>query len=257
MSDKKVLTKEIAEQFFADEDSVDLSEFTAIEDEAAEVLASSNQHICLEELTECSPRASILLSCSPNVEMPPADSLCMFKAMGRPVSDVFLHLAVLKLIGDELASELENASSLFFELERHEEADQFECAAQKYRVVVSLRNSSWRLTKEIAEAWTELDDNHCDGVLDLVHQIEEGALQPIIGVDRELEFSGIGSLPDETATELGQHSETVTLWGLRNISDSAAEGLSACKGDLRLDLDNLPGSAAAILSKHPSFADED
>ena len=39
MSDEKVLTKEIAEQFLADEDSVDLSEFTAIEDEAAEVAA--------------------------------------------------------------------------------------------------------------------------------------------------------------------------------------------------------------------------
>ena len=34
MSDEKVLTKEIAEQFLADEDSVDLSEFTTIEDAA-------------------------------------------------------------------------------------------------------------------------------------------------------------------------------------------------------------------------------
>ena len=32
VSDEKVLTKEIAEQFLADEDSVDLGEFTAIED---------------------------------------------------------------------------------------------------------------------------------------------------------------------------------------------------------------------------------
>ena len=38
MSDEKVLTKEIAEQFLADEDSVDLSEFTAIEDDAAKRL---------------------------------------------------------------------------------------------------------------------------------------------------------------------------------------------------------------------------
>lgn len=40
MSEEKVLTKEIAEQFLADEDSVDLSEFTAIEDDAAELLGS-------------------------------------------------------------------------------------------------------------------------------------------------------------------------------------------------------------------------
>ena len=38
MSDEKVLTKEIAQQFLADEASVDLEEFTAIEDDAAEVL---------------------------------------------------------------------------------------------------------------------------------------------------------------------------------------------------------------------------
>ena len=38
MSDENVLTKEIAEQCLADEDSVDLSEFTAIEDEAAEII---------------------------------------------------------------------------------------------------------------------------------------------------------------------------------------------------------------------------
>ena len=34
MSDEKVLTKEIAEQFLADGDSVDLAGFTAIEDDA-------------------------------------------------------------------------------------------------------------------------------------------------------------------------------------------------------------------------------
>ena len=37
MSDKSVLTKEIAEQCLANEYSVDLSEFTAIEDGGAEV----------------------------------------------------------------------------------------------------------------------------------------------------------------------------------------------------------------------------
>ena len=44
MSDEKVLTKEIAEQFIADEDSVDLSEFTAIEDDAAEVIGKLSVH---------------------------------------------------------------------------------------------------------------------------------------------------------------------------------------------------------------------
>ena len=36
MSEEKVLTREIAERFLADEDSVNLSEFAAIEDDATE-----------------------------------------------------------------------------------------------------------------------------------------------------------------------------------------------------------------------------
>ena len=39
MSDEKVLTKEIAEQFLADKDSVDLGEFTELSDAAAESLS--------------------------------------------------------------------------------------------------------------------------------------------------------------------------------------------------------------------------
>ena len=39
MSDEKVLTKEIAEQFLSDEDFVDLDDFTTIEDAAAESLS--------------------------------------------------------------------------------------------------------------------------------------------------------------------------------------------------------------------------
>ena len=41
MSDENVLTKEIAEQFADDEDAVDLTEFTVIEDAAA---ASLGKH---------------------------------------------------------------------------------------------------------------------------------------------------------------------------------------------------------------------
>ena len=62
MSDEEVLTKEIAEQFLADEDSVDLSEFTAIEDDAAEVLSKHKDGLCLDGLTSLSDKAAISLS---------------------------------------------------------------------------------------------------------------------------------------------------------------------------------------------------
>jgi hypothetical protein len=59
----KVLTKEIAEQFLADEDSVDLSEFTAIEDDAAERLSELEVfRLHLDGLTSLSDAAAESLS---------------------------------------------------------------------------------------------------------------------------------------------------------------------------------------------------
>ena len=43
MSDENVLTKEIAEQFLADEDSLDLGEFTTIDDEVARASANARE----------------------------------------------------------------------------------------------------------------------------------------------------------------------------------------------------------------------
>jgi hypothetical protein len=62
MSDEKVLTKEIAEQFIADEDSVDLSEFTAIDDDAAESLSKNKGSLDLNGLTSLSDAAAESLS---------------------------------------------------------------------------------------------------------------------------------------------------------------------------------------------------
>ena len=57
-ADKTLLTKEIAEQFLADPDSVDLSEFTAIEDEAAEVLSGYEESLYLSGVTILSDAAA-------------------------------------------------------------------------------------------------------------------------------------------------------------------------------------------------------
>ena len=55
----KVLTKAIAEQFLEDPESVDLSEFTAIEDEAAEILCRTEEtELILSGLTRLSDAAA-------------------------------------------------------------------------------------------------------------------------------------------------------------------------------------------------------
>ena len=62
MSDEKVLTKEIAEQFLADEDSVDLSEFTAIEDDAAASVSKHKGDLNFGGLKSLSDAAALSLS---------------------------------------------------------------------------------------------------------------------------------------------------------------------------------------------------
>ena len=58
----KVLTREIAERFLEDEDSVDLEEFTAIEDVAAESLSKHEGDLDLDGLTSLSDAAAESLS---------------------------------------------------------------------------------------------------------------------------------------------------------------------------------------------------
>jgi hypothetical protein len=53
------------------------------------------------------------------------------------------------------------------------------------------------------------------------------------------------------------HEGSISFESITGLSDAAAETLSKHKGELYIDLDELPDSAAAILRKHPSFADED
>jgi hypothetical protein len=90
MSDEKVLTKEIAEQFVADEDSVEMEEFTAIEDDAAVILAthegspSRGSYLYLSGLTELSDAA--------------AESLCKYEG--------FLSLSGLESLSDAVAESL-------------------------------------------------------------------------------------------------------------------------------------------------------
>ena len=67
MRDEKVLTREIAEEFLADADSVDLSEFTAIEDAAAESLSKYEGELNLRGLTELSDAAAGHLAKHPNL----------------------------------------------------------------------------------------------------------------------------------------------------------------------------------------------
>jgi len=59
MTEENILTKEIAEQFLEDEDSVDLEEFTSIEDDAAETLGEGSASLTANGLFQERPRLSL------------------------------------------------------------------------------------------------------------------------------------------------------------------------------------------------------
>lgn len=69
MADEQFLTKEIAENFLNDPDSVDLAAFIAVDDAAAEVLARYTKSLCLNNLESLSEEAArALASHSPSDE---------------------------------------------------------------------------------------------------------------------------------------------------------------------------------------------
>ena len=59
---EKRLTRQIAEQFLADDESVDLSEFTEVDDDAAESLSKHEGGLSLDGLTSLSDAAAESLS---------------------------------------------------------------------------------------------------------------------------------------------------------------------------------------------------
>jgi len=112
-----------------------------------------------------------------------------------------------------------------------------------------------RLTKEIAEQLLA-DDEFMD--LSEFTELDDEAAEVLSKYDEvSLELNGLTSLLDAAAESLSnKHRGTLYLSGLTELSDAAAESLSKCKGNLWLDLDALPESAAEILRQHPNFQDE-
>jgi len=73
----------------------------------------------------------------------------------------------------------------------------------------------------------------------------------------ELLLPDVMQLSDIAADKLSKHEGCLQLTSLTELSDAAAKALLEHNGTLYLELDNLPESAAAILRKHPSFADDE
>ena len=91
----------------------------------------------------------------------------------------------------------------------------------------------------------------------LMNVLTKEIAEQFLANESSVAISEFTAIEDAAAESLSKHKYSLSLDGLTSLSDAAAESLCGYGGRLNIDLDELPESAADILSKHPSFADED
>jgi len=209
MSDEKVLTKEVAEEFLADTESVDLSEYTMIEDVAAESLSKHDGGLYLNGLTS--------LSDGPG-------HIALAESLSK--SEGFLNLEGLKKLSDAAAESLSKHEG---DLDLDGLGELSDAAAE------SLSKHAGDLD---LDGLTELSDAAAESL-----SKHAGDLY-LNGLRRLSDSPGHIAL----AVRLSKHKGgRLGLNGLTELSDAAAEGLNRHGGKLIVILSHLPESAAKIL----------
>ena len=224
----KVLTKAIAEQFLEDPESVDLSEFTAIEDEAAEILCRTEEtELILSGLTRLSDAA--------------AESLAKHQG--------YLSLNGLTSLSDAAAESLgKHQGDLWLKgLTSLSDAAAESLGQHQGTLLLSGLTS---LSDAAAES---LGKHQGFLVLDGLTSLSDAAAESLGKQQGDLSLDGLTSLSDAAAESLGKHQGDLWLDGLTSLSDAAAESLGKHQGDLTLNgLTSLSDRAAIFLKSNMS-----
>ena len=183
---EKRLTTEIAEQFLADEDSVDLSEFTEVDDDAAESLSKHEGNLLdLAGLTSLSDEA--------------AESLSNHKGK-------YLFLHGLTSLSDEAAESLSKYKGDL-----------------SLNGLTQLSETAGHIA--LAESLSENVDDDGELILDGLTSLSDAAAESLSKCQTGLSLTGLTSLSDATAESLSKHKgEYLDLGGLTRLSDAAADG---------------------------------
>lgn len=208
MSEKKLLTKEIAEQLIDNEDSVDLREFTGIEDAGAESLAGYDGSLDLPSLTSISDAAAESLSkhefglCLGVEELSGAAAL----SLSHYEKDM-LHLPFLKCLGGE-AGHLALAENLLKE---------------NWDDGVLYLNS---LTEVSLPAIQVLGRNKGKELsLGLTHLSDDMA-RALVQYEGWLNLEGLSEISDTAADILSMRKGKLSMMNLEELSDIAAQNLA-------------------------------
>jgi len=242
-SERKVLTKEIAQNFLNDEyTKIETSTFSSIEDDAAEILSKYGQHLNLSGLTELSQSA--------------AESLSKHEGL-------YLYLSGLKKISDGAAEMLSKHRGGCLELNGLTEIS--ETAALSFarnskpenelylNGVESFSNETFynlltyvgslEPSEKIIEKMQQLEPKDWEAI-----QVKQ--MEIVIKIPGSLNLDNFAFIGDQAAEVLSGHVGDVSLNGLEEISDSVAKYLSRKEGDLELNgLSSLSDNAAKSLAK--------
>ena len=208
MSDEKVLTKEIAEQLFADDYYVEFSEFTAIDDEAAEILGRCEFSLYLSGLPSLSDAAA--------------------ESLGRHQGDI--ELRGLTELSDAAAKSLSQNQGL---LDLRGLTNLSDAAAES---LSRHKGNLWLsgLT-ELSDAAVESLSKH-EGNLGLsgLTTLSDAAAESFSKHEGDLNLNSLTSLSEAAAQGLGRHKGDLHLDSLVELSDTAAESLSKVEGRVHI-----------------------
>jgi len=229
MSD--ILTNKIAEQFLADPESVELFEFTAIKDSAAESLSKHKGDLELWSIEELSDAAAESLSkLNGNLD------LCGVTEISDAVAE-----SLSKLNGDlNLSGVTEFSNATIESLSKH----------TGHLFLDGLTFQSLRFIG-IDAAINSLS-KHQGGInLGGLTELSDAAAESLSKHKGDLYVPGITELSNEAADSFSKHQGALYLEGLTKLSDAAAESFSKHQGMLWLGgLSKLSDAAAESLSKH-------
>ena len=249
---EKMLTKEIAEEFLADDESVDLEEFTELDDDAAESLSKYEWGLYLRGLTSLSDAAAQSLS-KHEGELELTGLTSLSDAAAESLS---------KHKGDFLGIGLTSLSDATAELlSKHEgdlALDALTSLSDAAAESLSKReggldlNGLTSLTIEAASFLSSAGALSLDGLTELTHAI---AKQFATAGFNGLSLNGLSEIAEQVAQTLGKFDGDLGLDGLKNLSEEAARGLGRPRDHsgytLHLDgLIELPDRVAGGLSAY-------
>lgn len=256
MGEEKTLAKEIAEQFLAESSSVNLSDFSSMEDAAAHVLADI-EPIALNGLTSLSPTVAEILARSGGlIELNGLTNLSDATAHAFAGKSGWLRLNGLTSLSDAVAPSMAQFDG---QIELKALTSLSDAAAQ---ALAKHSESLWldglaSLSDKAAKALGKHkgEDLSLNGLTSLSDTAAQALSRHASGVVGGLCLDGLKSLSDVAARALAQHEGTLSLAGLTELTDLNGPALDDNKPDkgyrsFHFNLNNITAEVLVRFDKH-------